>query len=407
MNSQIDEKKLKAMAKELAKDLKSEADLNALTRSLLKATIETALESELDTHLGYEKHAKANRADGNARNGYSSKTLKSDYGEVNLSTPRDRNGEFEPELVKKGQTRTGALDKQILALYSKGMSTRDIAVMLEELYGTEVSHTLISNVTDAVIDEVVEWQSRPLEGVYPILYLDCLVVKVRQDKRVVNKSVYLAVGLNREGRKELLGLWIAETEGAKFWMAVLTELKNRGLKDIFIACIDGLKGFAEAIVAVYPQTKIQLCIVHMVRNSLKYVSWKNRKEVAASLKGIYSAVTEEEASKALDTFEEQWGETYPSIGKSWRQHWPNLITFFAYPPEIRKVIYTTNAIESINSSIRKVIKNRKIFPSDDSAFKVIYLAIEQASKRWTMPVRNWNEAMNRFEIEFGERLYAG
>lgn len=405
MSSQIDKQKLNAMAKELAKDLKSEADLNVLTRSLLKATIETALESELDTHLGYEKHAKANRADGNARNGYSNKKLKSDYGEVELATPRDRNGEFEPQLVKKGQTRTGALDNQILALYSKGMSTRDIAVMLEELYGTDVSHTLISNVTDAVIEEVIEWQSRPLESVYPILYLDCLVVKVRQDKRVINKSVYLAVGLNREGRKELLGLWIAETEGAKFWMNVLTELKNRGLKDIFIACIDGLKGFAEAIVAVYPQTKIQLCIVHMVRNSLKYVSWKNRKAVAGSLKAIYSAVTEEEASRALDAFEEQWGDAYPSIGKSWRAHWPNLITFFDYPPEIRKVIYTTNVIESINSSIRKVIKNRKVFPSDESVFKVIYLAIEQVSKRWTMPVRNWNEAMNRFEIEFGDRLY--
>lgn len=405
MSSQLKKKQINEMAKELAKDLKTPEDLNELTRALLKASVETALEAEMEDHLGYEKHSKAKSESGNSRNGYSQKNLKSEYGELEIKTPRDRQGEFEPKIVKKGERRTGALDSQILSLYAKGMSTRDISATFEEMYGTEVSHTLIANVTEAVMEEVEEWQNRPLDEIYPIVYLDCLVVKVRQDKRVINKSVYLAVGLNREGHKELLGMWIAETEGSKFWMNVLTELKNRGLKDIFIACIDGLKGFPEAIMAVYPQTKIQLCIVHMVRNSLKYVSWKNKKAIASRLKDIYSSPTESQAQKELDSFEKEWGEQYPSIVKSWREHWPNLITFFGYPEDIKKVIYTTNAIESINSSIRKVIKNRKIFPNDNSVFKVIYLAIKDVSKRWTMPVRNWSEALNRFEIEFGDRLH--
>ncbi len=405
MSSQDLQSKVEAMAKELAKDLKTEKDLDNLTRHLMKATIETALEAELGSHLGYTKHEKGRREDGNTRNGHSKKTLKSDYGELEIANPRDRNGTFEPQIVKKGQRRTGALDSQILSLYAKGMSTRDIAETIEEMYGAEVSHTVISNVTESVMDEVVEWQNRPLESVYPIVYLDCLVVKVRQDKRVINKSVYLAVGLNREGQKELLGLWIAENEGSKFWLSVLTELKNRGLKDIFIACVDGLKGFPEAIMAVYPQTKVQLCIVHMVRNSLKYVGWKNKKTVAADLRLIYSSTTEQEAQKQLDDFSEKWDEQYPVISKMWRQHWANLITFFDYSEDIRKVVYTTNIIESINSSLRKVIKTRKIFPSDNSAFKVIYLAIKSLSKRWTMPVRNWTGALNQFEIEFGDRLH--
>lgn len=405
MSSQDIQKKVKEMAKELAKGLKTEDDLNVLTRHLMKATIETALESELDTHLGYEKHEKANRTDGNSRNGHSRKTLKSDYGNVEIETPRDRNGDFEPQLVKKGQRRTGVLNEQILALYAKGMSTRDISETLHEMYGTDVSHTLISNVTESVVDVVNEWQHRPLESVYPIVYLDCLVVKVRQDKRVINKSVYLAIGIDREGQKTLLGLWIAETEGAKFWLSVLTELKNRGLKDIFIICIDGLKGFPEAISAVYPQTKIQLCIVHMVRNSLRYVGWKNKKEVAKDLREIYGAVSEDDAKGKLKDFSEKWDERYPIISQMWKNHWPNLITFFDYPEDIRRVIYTTNAIESINSSIRKVIKTRKIFPNDSSVFKVIYLAIENISKRWTMPIRNWTDALNRFEIEYGDRLH--
>lgn len=405
MSSQLNKKQIDKIAKELAKDLKTPEDLNKLSRALLKASLETALEVEMEDHLGYEKHEKEQRTDGNSRNGYSRKTLKTDQGNMEIQTPRDRHGAFEPQIVKKGERRTGALDSQILSLYAKGMSTRDISATFEEMYGTKVSHTLIANVTEAVMDEVEEWQNRPLDAVYPIVYLDCLVVKVRQDKRVVNKSVYLAVGINREGHKELLGMWIAETEGSKFWMNVLTELKNRGLKDIFIVCIDGLKGFPEAIMAVYPQSKVQLCIVHMVRNSLKYVSWKNRKTVAARLKEIYCSATERAAEKELERFEEDWGEQYPSIVKSWREHWPNLITFFSYPEDIRRVIYTTNAIESINSSIRKVIKNRKIFPKDNSVFKVIYLAIEQVSKKWTMPVRNWGEALNRFEIEFGDRLH--
>jgi putative transposase len=296
------------------------------------------------------------------------------------------------------------MDDQILALYARGMSTRDIVAAFKEMYDADVSAALISKVTDRVLDTVTEWQSRPVDAVYPIVYLDCIVLKIRQNKRVINKSIYLALGINMEGQKELLGLWLAETEGAKFWLSVLTELKNRGLQDILIACVDGLKGFPEAIAAEYPQTKIQLCIVHMVRNSLKYVSWKDYKAITADLKAIYKASTEDAALLELERFGEKWDEQYPQISKSWHNHWPNLITLFEYPPDIRRVIYTTNAIESLNSVIRKATKQRKVFPTDDSAMKVVYLAIQSASKKWTMPIRNWKPALNRFMIDFGDRL---
>ena len=296
------------------------------------------------------------------------------------------------------------MSDKILSLYAKGMTTREIQATFKEMYNADVSPTLISKVTEAVIDEVIEWQSRPLDAVYPIVYLDCIVVKVRQDKQVINKSIFLALGVNLEGHKDLLGLWIAENEGAKFWLNVLTELQNRGVKDILIACVDGLKGFPDAINAVYPDTRIQLCIVHMVRNSVKFVPWKDYKPVTADLKQIYQSVTEEEALKALDAFSERWDGKYPQISKSWRSHWQNLNTLFDYPEDIRKAIYTTNAIESLNSVIRKAIKKRKLFPSDDSARKVVYLAILDASKKWTMPIRNWKAALNRFMIEFEDRL---
>lgn len=318
--------------------------------------------------------------------------------------PRDRAGTFEPQIVRKGQTRLTQMDDQILALYAKGMSTRDIVDAFKEMYDADVSATLISKVTDRVLDTVTEWQSRTLDAIYPTVYLDCIVLKIRQNNRVINKSMYLALGINMDGHKELLGMWLAETEGAKFWLSVLTELKNRGLQDTLIACVDGLKGFPEAIVAEYPETKVQLCIVHMVRNSLKYVYWKDYKAVTAGLKDVYQSPTEAAARAALERFAEQWDKQYPQISKSWNSHWPNLITLFEYPPEIRKVIYTTNAIESLNSVIRKATRQRKVFPTDESAMKVVYLATQAASKKWTMPIRNWKPAMSRFMIEFGDRL---
>lgn len=398
----MDKNKLKALAAELAKDLKTEADLAKLTKALTKLTVETALNAELSAHLGHEKNQA--KIGSNTRNGYSTKTLLSDDGPLELRTPRDREGGFEPQLIKKHQTRLTQMDSQILSLYAKGMTTREIVATFKEMYDADVSATLISKVTDAVKEQVLEWQNRPLNPLYPIVYLDCIVVKVRQEGTVINKSVFLALGINLDGHKELLGMWLAENEGAKFWLNVLTELKNRGLEDIFIACVDGLKGFPDAITSVYPQTHIQLCIIHMVRNSLKYVSWKDYKAVTHDLKTVYQAVTETAALQALELFSQAWDSKYPQISKCWRANWENLNTFFSYPTDIRKAIYTTNAIESLNSVIRQAIKKRKVFPSDDSVRKVIYLAIEAASKKWTMPIRDWRSAMSRFIIEFDDRL---
>ena len=398
----MNKKELEAFAREAAKSIKTEKDLNNFSQMLTKITVEAALNAELDSHLGYPKHEPSTNE--NSRNGFSSKTLKTEDGQFDIETPRDRHGSFEPQLVKKQQTRFTSMDDKILSLYAKGMTTREIVETFKEMYDADVSATLISKVTDSVIEKVVEWQSRPLESVYPIVYLDCLVVKIRQDKQVINKAIYLALGVNIEGHKELLGMWISENEGAKFWLNVLTELQNRGLNDILIACVDGLKGFPEAINTVYPKTQIQLCIVHMVRNSMKYVPWKDYKAIARDLKLIYQSVTEEEALQALDEFGKRWDEKYPQISRSWRAHWDNLNTLFIYPQDIRKAIYTTNAIESLNSVIRKAIKKRKLFPTDDSAKKVVYLAIENAAKKWTMPIRNWKTALNRFMIEFEDRL---
>ncbi|MFC4281844.1 IS256 family transposase [Thalassotalea piscium] len=398
----MNKKELEAFAKEAAKSIKSEADLTDFRKMLTKVTVEAALNAELDEHLGYSRHEKSTQD--NYRNGYSSKTIRTEDGEVDLDAPRDRNSSFEPQLVKKNQTRFTSMDDKILYLYSKGMTTRDIVATFKEMYDADVSPALISRVTNAVIEQVVEWQARPLDAVYPIVYLDCLVVKIRQDKQVINKAVYLALGVNIEGHKELLGMWISENEGAKFWLNVLTELQNRGVKDILIACVDGLKGFPDAINTVYPDTQIQLCIVHMVRNSLKFVPWKDYKAITSDLKRIYQSITEDEALLALEQFEQRWDGKYPNISRSWRNNWQNVSTLFNYPEDIRKAIYTTNAIESLNSVIRKAIKKRKLFPHDDSAKKVIYLAIEQASKKWTMPIRNWKTALNRFMIEFEDRL---
>jgi Transposase and inactivated derivatives len=393
---------LQKIAKLAAKNLKTEQDLNEFSAMLTKISVEAALNAELDEHLGYDKHEKSNAS--NNRNGYSSKTLQTKDGQFELNTPRDRDGSFEPELVKKNQRRFTLMDDKILYLYAQGLSTREVVDAFQELYGADISASLVSKVTDAVIDQVVEWQARPLDAVYPIVYLDCIVLKIRQDKRVINKAIYLALGVNLEGHKELLGMWLSENEGAKFWLNVLTELQNRGVKDILIACVDGLKGFPDAITTVFPETQIQLCIVHMVRNSLKFVPWKDYKAVTKDLKQIYQSATEEDALLALEHFAERWDDKYPQISKSWRNHWDNLNTLFNYPPDIRKAIYTTNAIESLNSVIRRATKKRKLFPTDDSAKKVIYLAIREASKKWTMPIRDWKPALNRFIIEFEDRL---
>lgn len=398
------EEKIKRVIKEHKGEVKTEKDLAAFSTMMMKNLIETALKSEMDDHLGYEKHALEGHGTGNSRNGSTTKTLKGDFGEIELNTPRDREGTFEPQFVKKNQTRVTCIDEKILALYARGMTTRDIAESIKELYDADVSHSTISNVTDAVISEVKAWQTRPLERLYPILYLDCIVVKVHHEKRVINKSVYVAMGVNMEGQKEVLGLWISENEGAKFWLSVLSELKNRGVEDIFITCVDGLTGFPDAISATFPKTKVQLCLVHMMRNSFKYVSYKDRKAVAQDLKRIYQSVNAEEAEDELNAFSEKWDEKYAAISRMWNQNWDNIIPFFQFPPNIRKVIYTTNAIESLNSVIRKAIKLRKIFPSDQSAFKVIYLAIERASKKWTMPIRDWVAALNCFSIEFEDRI---
>ena len=398
----MNKKELEVFAKQAAKGIKSEADLNDFRAMLTKVTVEAALNAELEHHLGYQKNEKV--SSGNSRNGYSRKQVQTEDGAFELEPPRDRNSSFEPEIVKKNQSRFTSMDNKILHLYAKGMTTRDIVATFDEMYGAEVSPTLISRVTNCVIDRVIEWQSRPLEPVYPIVYLDCIVVKVRENNKVINKAIFLALGVNLEGHKELLGMWIAENEGAKFWLNVLTELQNRGLKDILIACIDGLKGFPDAINTVFPDTQIQLCIVHMVRNSMKFVPYKDYKAVAADLKKIYQSVTEEEALLNLERFGDKWDDKYPSISASWHRHWANLNTLFNYPQDIRKAIYTTNAIESLNSVIRKAIKNRKLFPNDDSAKKVVYLAIMQASKKWTMPIRNWKPALNRFIIEFEARI---
>ena len=395
---------------ELLKDYQKPEDLlgqDGLLQQLTKALVERALDGELTHHLGYEKHSAAGDNSGNSRNGTTPKTMKGKRGQVQLDVPRDRNSEFEPQLVKKRQTRFDGLDENIISLYARGMTQREIQGHLEEIYGVEISPSLVSAVTDAVLDEVRAWQARPLDSVYPVLYLDALQVKVKSQGRVVNKAIYLAFGVNLHGLKEVLGMWAAESEGAKFWLQIVTELKNRGVHDIFIACVDGLKGFPEAIEAVFPQTQVQLCMVHLVRHSLRYVSHKDRKAVADGLKEIYQAATVAEAERRLTEFEEAWDAPYPVIGKSWRGHWARVIPMFSYPSEIRRAVYTTNTIESLNAALRKVSKNRALFPNDEAVFKLMYLALKNISRRWTMPIPNWSAALNQFAILFDGRVPMG
>ena len=397
-----------ALLSALLTDYKKPEDLigeNGLLKQLTKAVVEKALQVELTEHLGHERHETITNGARSSRNGSSQKTLKGDFGELPINVPRDRHGSFEPQLVAKHQTRWTGFDDKIISLYARGMTVREIQAHLEEMYGTEVSPSLISLVTDAVSEEVKAWQARPLDAIYPIVYLDCIHVKVREGAVRV-KAVYLAIGVNLQGEKEVLGLWLSQTEGAKFWLQVVTELRNRGAQDIFIACVDGLKGFPEAIEAVFPQTVVQLCIVHMVRHSLNYAPWKQRAQVAADLRRIYQSATVQEAQQCLQEFEAKWADTYPSIIQSWRKNWARLTPFFDYPAEIRKVIYTTNAIESVNMSLRKITKSRGSFPSDEALLKLFYLALHNISRKWTMPIRDWKAALNRFTIEFGDGLSA-
>jgi transposase-like protein len=399
---------------DLLADCQSPEDIlgeSGLLKQLSQRLIERALAGELNHHLKSEDTetkalnlAIVNR--GNSRNGYSKKTVQSEQGELELAIPRDRNAEFEPVLIPKHQRRIAGLDEKILAMYARGLSLRDISAQLEELYGAKVSAALISEVTDAVSEEVKAWQCRPLDEVYPILYLDALYVNIKVSGRVSKRAVYVVLGVTTDGNKVLLGLWIgeAESEGAKFWLKVLTDLKNRGLKDILIACVDGLVGFPQAIAAVYPDTQVQLCIVHLIRNCLRYVPWKDSKAVVADLKPIYQAATLAEAEAALEAFAAKWDALYPAISQIWLRHWEHIIPLFDYPMDIRKVIYTTNAIESLNRSLRKVIKTKAVFPDEDSVFKLMYLAMQNIAKRWNRPIKNWKAALSHFAILFPGRF---
>lgn len=398
----------KEILDELIKDYKNPEDLlgeNGLLKQLTKALLERAMEAELTFDLGFEKNDhQAVKENSNRRNGTSHKRVKSKHGAIDLQIPRDRRSEFEPRIVKKHQRRFDGFDDLILSLYSRGLSTREIQSHIEEIYGIEVSPDLISSVTENITELVREWQTRPLDAVYPIVYLDALRVKIRVDGAVSNRCIYLAIGVNLEGKKETLGLWTAENEGAKFWLSVLTELTNRGIKDIFIACVDGLKGFTEAIASVFPETVIQVCVVHQIRNSLAYVSYKDRKQIAADLKPIYTAPTEDEGLFALEEFAEKWNSKYPIITKSWQANWSKINPMFQFPQEIRRAIYTTNVIESLNFSLRKITKTRAAFPTEEAAIKLLWLGLRNIEKKWTMPIQNWSLAMNQMAIIFEGRL---
>lgn len=405
MTQNLENKKINAavdMLIESDSDLSNILGKEGLIKQLSKCILERALETEMQSHLGYDRYER--NGSENARNGSFKKNLTTENGQVELEVPRDRNGNFEPVIVKKKQSRIEGLDNKVISLYAKGMSISDIKIQIEELYSAEISESLISRITDEVMEEVKLWQSRALESVYPIVFFDCLVVKVRQEKRIINKSVYVALGIDLSGRKDVLGLWISDNEGAKFWLNNLTELKNRGLSDILIACTDNLTGMSDAISAVYPKCEHQLCIVHQIRNSLKFVSYKDRKELASDLKPIYQAINQEEAQEALEHFEGKWSKQYPQIAKSWYNNWDNLMVFLQYPKAIRKIIYTTNSIESLNNQLRKVTKNKRVFPSDESVFKTLYLTIDYITRKWILPIRDWNEAMAHFLIKFDDRI---
>ncbi len=396
----------KELIKQLIKETgpTSAKDVQETLKELFADTLKEMLEAELDDHLGYSKYDYKNKQTTNSRNGRSPKKVISDLGEFELEVPRDREGSFEPEVAKKNQTDISGIEDQVIGMYAKGMTTRDIATHLENIYGFEASPTLISGITDKITPIAKEWQNRPLEHIYPIIFMDAIHYKVKQDNRVINKAAYAVIGVNLDGIKEVLGIWIGANETSKYWLLVLNELKNRGVNDILIACVDGLNGFSEAIKAIYPRTEIQRCIIHQIRNSSKYVSYKDLKQFNTDLRLVYTAVTEEAALAELDNFEKKWGEKYLIAIRSWRANWEELATFFKYPPEIRKIIYTTNAMESYNRQLRKVTKSKSIFPSDDALLKMLYLATMDISKKWTQSIRGWAQILAQLSIYFSDRL---
>lgn len=407
----VEERAEKAARKEKLRELMSDlevkdmSDINSLFKEMIGEVLENGLEAELDEELGYSKYDYKNKSGKNSRNGYSKKTMKTSYGDVEIDVPRDRAGEFEPQLVKKQQTSiSGDIEEKIISMYAKGMSTNDISAHIEEIYGLEVSDSTISRVTDKILPIVKEWQQRPLEPIYAVVFMDAIHYHVRSEGRIVKKAVYIALGINMDGKKEVLGMYVGENESAKYWLSILNGLKNRGVEDILITCIDGLVGFPEAIAAVYPKTEIQQCIIHQIRNSTKYVSYKDIKALMADLKNVYAAVTEEAALEALDKFAEKWDQKYPKISLSWRSHWAELSTYFKYPQEVRTLIYTTNAIENFNRQLRKVTKSKSVFPNDDSLLKMLYLATIDITKKWTGRRKDWGQIRSQLEIFFADRL---
>lgn len=390
--------------KELAKDCRTVEDVHEMLKDLFKGSLQQIFEAEIDDHLGYKKHSVEGNNTGNSRNGYSKKTIQTKYGKTEIDIPRDRNSEFEPKIIGKYERTSNQLEDQIIAMYAKGMSTRDIEDHMRDIYGIDVSPTMVSKITDKIIPMITEWQSRPLDRVYPIIFLDAIHFKVRKENRIVNKAAYSVLGINMSGHKDILGIWIGENESASFWLGVCNDLKNRGVEDILIACKDGLSGFSDAINTVFPQTEIQLCIIHQIRNSLKYVPYKEQKELIADLKQIYQALTLEEAELAFEIFKEKWSKKHPIIIRSWENNWLELTAYFKYPYEIRKIIYTTNVIEGYHRQLRKVTKTKTAYPTDEALKKIIYLATVEASKKWTMPVREWKNCISQFAIHFGDRL---
>jgi putative transposase len=395
---------MKELTALIASECSTMADVQNMLKDLFKDSLQSMLEGEMDEHLGYEKHSVLGNNSGNSRNGHGRKTVKTTLGEAEIAVPRDRNGDFEPQVIAKRQTRTDDIESRVLAMYAKGMSTRDIEDYLRDIYGVEASASLISRITDKIMPAVAEWQARPLDAVYPIVFLDGIMFKARKDARIVNKCLYTVLAINMEGRKEILGIWLAESESASFWAGVLNDLKNRGVRDILIACRDNLSGFSGAVEAVFPRTEQQLCVIHQIRNTTKYVSYKDLKEVMADLKPVYGAPTLEDAERRLAEFGEKWGKKYPQIIKSWNTNWAELSAYFKYPQEVRTLIYTTNAVEGFHRMLRKFTKTKTIYPTDDSIRKSVYLAILDISKKWTMPVRDWGCIMGQLSIFFGDRL---
>ena len=390
--------------KELARNCRTVEDVHEMLKDLFKDTLQEIFEAEMDEHLGYEKHEVEGNNTGNSRNGYSKKTIQTKFGKTDITIPRDRNGDFDPHIIKKYETTSNGIEEQIIAMYAKGMTTRDIEDHMRDIYGIDVSPAMVSKITDKILPMVGEWQSRTLDRVYPIVFLDAIHFKVRKDSKIINKAAYSVLAVNMAGQKEVLGIWVGENESASFWLNVCNDLKNRGVEDILIACKDGLSGFSDAINTVFPRTEIQLCVIHQIRNSLKYVPYKEQKELIADLKRIYQALTLEEAEFAFEEFKEKWGKRHPIIIKSWENNWLELTAYFSYPHEIRRMIYTTNIIEGYHRQLRKVTKTKTAYPTDEALKKIIYLATMEASKKWTMPIREWKNCISQFAIHFGDRL---